>query len=72
MLPRWRTQICSSCASNRGRTLLAERGGTLGNNVTVHDATYVALAELLDAPLATLDRPLAAAPGRRCRCMTPR
>ncbi len=51
---------------------LAERCWTLRDNVTVYDATYVALAELLDAPLATLDRPLAAAPGPRCRFTTPR
>jgi len=32
-------------------------------NLTAYDALYVALAEVLDAPLLTQDRKLAAAPG---------
>ena len=51
---------------------LAERCWTLRDTVTVYDGTYVALAELLDAPLATLDKRLVAAPGPRCRFTTPR
>jgi len=39
----------------------------LRNNLTAYDATYVALAEVLDAPLLTRDRRLAAAPGNRAR-----
>jgi len=35
----------------------------LRGNLTAYDATYVALAEMLDAPLLTRDRRLAAAPG---------
>ncbi len=35
----------------------------LRNNLTAYDATYVALAEWLDAPLLTRDQRLAAAPG---------
>lgn len=50
---------------------LAERCWQLRANVTIYDGTYVALAELLDAPLATLDRRLAGAPGPRCRFTTP-
>jgi predicted nucleic acid-binding protein len=50
---------------------LAERCWQLRQNVTTYDGTYVALAELLDAPLATLDLGLAAAPGPRCRFTTP-
>ena len=42
----------------------------LRGNVTPYDAWYVALAEALDAPLATLDRRLAAAPGPRCEFRT--
>lgn len=38
----------------------------------LYDGTYVALAERLDAPLATLDQRLAGAPGTRSRFMTPR
>lgn len=36
-------------------------------NLTVYDASYVALAELLDAVLVTGDRRMAGAPGVRCR-----
>lgn len=47
--------------------LLMERCWELRANVTVYDAVYVALAELLDAPLVTADRKLANTPGIRCR-----
>lgn len=50
---------------------LAERCWQLRDNVTTYDGTYVALAEQLDAPLATLDLGLASAPGPRCRFTTP-
>jgi len=39
----------------------------LRDNVTCYDAWYVALAEALNAPLATLDVRLAKASGPRCR-----
>lgn len=51
---------------------VAERVWELRHNVTAYDAWYVAVAELLDAPLATLDERLAAAPGPRCAFQTPR
>ena len=35
-------------------------------NVSAYDATYVAVAEALDAPLLTADARLARAPGPRC------
>jgi predicted nucleic acid-binding protein len=38
----------------------------LRHNLTTYDAWYVALAEALDADLATLDARLANAPGTRC------
>jgi predicted nucleic acid-binding protein len=38
----------------------------LRDNVSAHDATYVALAETLEAPLVTADGRLASAPGPRC------
>ena len=50
---------------------LAERAWDLRSAVTYYDASYVALAELLDAPLVTLDRRLARAPGPRCAFLTP-
>ena len=37
----------------------------LRHNLTAYDAAYVALAEVLDAPLLTCDRALASAPGHR-------
>ncbi|MBS43045.1 MAG: VapC toxin family PIN domain ribonuclease [Nocardioides sp.] len=39
--------------------------------VATYDAWYVAVAEAHDAPLATLDRRLARAPGPRCRWVLP-
>ncbi len=45
----------------------ASRIWELRANVTPYDAWYVALAEALDAPLATVDERLTRAPGPRCR-----
>lgn len=49
----------------------ARRIWELRENVTCYDAWYVAIAEALDAPLATLDRRLAQAPGPRCQFLIP-
>ncbi len=46
---------------------LIERVFELRENLTAYDATYIALAEALDAELLTLDRRLADAPGHRAR-----
>ena len=43
----------------------------LRQSVTVNDAWYVAVAETLRAPLATLDRRLARANGPTCEFLTP-
>lgn len=45
---------------------LATRGWALRTTVTADDAWYVAVAESLAAPLATLDLRLARVPGPRC------
>ncbi len=45
----------------------AARIWALRDNVTCYDAWYVAVAEALGAPLATLDARLANAPGPHCR-----
>ena len=45
---------------------LLDRCWELRHNLTVYDAAYVALAELMDADLLTGDRRLADAPGIRC------
>jgi len=49
---------------------VAERVWELRKNVTAHDAWYVALAELLGAPLATLDHRLVRASGTTCTFLT--
>lgn len=54
-----------------GFELLADRMWQLRHNLTSYDASYVASAELLGAPLATLDERLAAAPGSTCSFITP-
>jgi predicted nucleic acid-binding protein len=50
---------------------LGERIWALRSNLSAYDAWYVALAEALDAPLATADERLARAPGSACRFLTP-
>jgi len=47
-----------------------DRVWELRSSVSAYDAWYVALAEELDAPLATLDGRLASAPGTRCTFLT--
>ena len=49
----------------------ASRIWELRHNVTSYDAWYVALAESIGAPLATLDEHLAKANGVACRFLTP-
>ena len=46
-------------------SVLLPRVWELRNDLTAYDAVYVALAEMLDAPLLTRDRRLASAPGHR-------
>jgi predicted nucleic acid-binding protein len=48
----------------------ASRVWELRDTVTAYDAWHVALAETLDAELATLDRRLVRAPGPRCGFLT--
>jgi len=50
---------------------VAERIWSLRANVSAYDAWYVALAELLDAPLVTLDQRLVRASGPRCAFRSP-
>ena len=49
----------------------AERVWALRTTLTSYDAWYVALAEALDCPLATLDRKLGRAGGPRCEIVVP-
>jgi len=49
----------------------ADRIWELRHNVTSYDAWYVALAEALKLPLATLDEPLSKSNGVTCEFLTP-
>lgn len=49
----------------------AGRVWELRHTVTPYDAWFVALAEMLDVPLATLDQRLTRATGPRCAFLTP-
>lgn len=51
--------------------LLVERVWELRESLTAYDAAYLALAELLDARLVTLDRGLAAVAGRTVAVVVP-
>ena len=50
----------------------ARRVWELRDNVTAYDAWYVALAEALGAPLATLDQRLVRAVGPKCKFLSRR
>lgn len=50
---------------------VAGRAWELRSNLTIYDASYVALAELIDTTLITLDRRIRGAPGLRCAVATP-
>jgi predicted nucleic acid-binding protein len=50
--------------------LLAKRSWQLRGNLSVYDASYVALAELLRTSLITLDRKIGRAPGIGCAVLT--
>ncbi len=49
----------------------ASRIWELRHNVTSYDAWYVAIAEALELPLATLDEPLSKSNGVACKFLTP-
>lgn len=54
-----------------GYELVADRVWDLREHLTSYDAWHVAVAELLDVPLATLDHRLVGAPGPVCEFVTP-
>jgi predicted nucleic acid-binding protein len=51
--------------------LLAQRAWELRRNLSIYDASYVALAELTNSTLVTLDTRIARAPGVRCSVAVP-
>lgn len=54
-----------------GYEVLAARAWALRDAVTLYDAAYVALAEMSEASLLTLDLRLTRAPGVRCPFLVP-
>ncbi|MBB3086678.1 type II toxin-antitoxin system VapC family toxin [Geodermatophilus sabuli] len=52
--------------ARHGHDLLLDRSLELRDSVTAYDGVYVALAEVLEAPLVTGDRRLSRTPGLRC------
>ena len=64
------TDLTSFPISRYPHDFLLQRVWALRNNLTAYDATYIALAEALDAPLLTRDRRLATAPGHHARVET--
>lgn len=63
--------ILDLAVTKYGYAPFAERIWELRHNVTPYDAWYVAIAEMLDAPLVTLDGRLANAPGPQCEFIVP-
>jgi predicted nucleic acid-binding protein len=60
-----RDDVADLAVARYDHVALADRTWELRHNLTAYDATFVALAELLDVPLVTCDAPLADAPGNR-------
>jgi len=51
--------------------LVAARSWQLRDNLSIYDASYVAVAEQAGATLATLDGRIGRAPGLRCEVVSP-
>jgi predicted nucleic acid-binding protein len=51
--------------------ILAPRAWQLRHNLSIYDAGYVALAEVIEATLVKLDRRIGGTPGLRCTIATP-
>jgi predicted nucleic acid-binding protein len=60
-----RDDFADLAVSRYDHVALADRTWELRHNLTAYDATFIALAELLDVPLVTCDARLANAPGNR-------
>ena len=60
-----RSDFAALAITRYEHTLVADRVWELRHGLTAHDATFVALAELLGVPLVTCDARLADAPGNR-------
>ncbi|HUA73173.1 MAG TPA: type II toxin-antitoxin system VapC family toxin [Solirubrobacteraceae bacterium] len=62
-----RADFASFALARYSHEPLSDRVWALRHNISADDATFVALAELLDAPLVTCDARLAATPGHSAR-----
>jgi predicted nucleic acid-binding protein len=60
-----RSDFAALAITRYEHTVVADRVWELRHGLTAYDATFVALAELLEAPLVTCDARLARAPGHR-------
>ena len=60
-----RDDFADLAVTRYGHVALADSTWELRHNLTAYDATFAALAELLDVPLVTCDARLADAPGNR-------
>lgn len=60
------TDLVQAPIDRVGHRPLIARCWELRDNLTTYDAAYVAVAELVGAPLVTADERLARAPGIRC------
>jgi predicted nucleic acid-binding protein len=54
-----------------GYEVLAVRAWALRTNLSTYDASYVALAEMMNASLVTLDARISRAPGVHCQVLVP-
>ena len=68
---RYHSQAGNGLADTQEDPTLERRACQLRQNLSIYDAGYVALAELTDATLVTLDRRISSAPGLRCTIATP-
>jgi predicted nucleic acid-binding protein len=66
----YRIACCHASLGDREQALEA-LARELRDNVTAYGASYISLAELVAAPLATLDARLARVPGLRCAVVLP-
>ena len=60
-----RDDFAALAVTRYGHTMVADRVWALRHSLTAYDATFVALAELLDVPLVTFDARLARAAGHQ-------
>lgn len=61
------TDLAGFDLHRRAHLDLLPRAWKLRDNITAYDAIFVALAEALNAPVVTCDKPLSKAPGHRAK-----